>query len=239
MFRKLLQPEETLALGLAVAKILSYNICMATVPADTKTAFNEYAEYTKLEQHISLSKTLFDLDIKGKYIINELQRKKSNGVRKRTGTHIFTNDILIVYNNIINCISIKRLRLYFCLQYFLDELMYYEIRNTNNFYIEDNIYPISKIYFGQHEWISDSYLQDFQFYEDSQSININEAMYLVCYLKDYDSFLLDIEEYTNTFKGKKEVSRIRSKLRYSIHKIRCRHKNVWNVLLDIINKNID
>lgn len=201
--------------------------------------FDEYAEYTKLEQHIALSKTMFDLDAKGKHIIREFQKKKSSGLRKRTGSHIFSDDILIVYNNILNCLSLKRLRLYFCLQYFLDELMYYEIRNTENFYIEDNVYPISKMYFGQHDWISDQLQQEFQFYEDTVSININEAMYLVCYLKEYDSLLLDIEEYTNPFKGNKNVSRIRSKLRETIHRVRCRHKNVWNILLDIINKNID
>jgi hypothetical protein len=206
---------------------------------ETVHVFDEYTEYTKLEHHIALSKAMFDIDIKGRHIVKELQKKKSTGVRKRTGTHIFSDDISIVYNNIVNCLSLKRLRLYFCLQYFLDELMYYEIKNTNNFYIEDNIYPISKMYFAQQEWISDQCHQEFQFYEDAQSININEAMYLVCYLKEYDSLLLDVEEYTNPFKRNKNVSRVRSKLRETIHRVRCRHKNVWTVLLDIINKNID
>lgn len=207
--------------------------------AEAVPIFDEYTEYTKLEQHMALSKAMFDLDIKGKHIVKEFQKKKSNGVRKRTGTHIFSNDILTVYNNLLNCLSLKRLRLYFCLQYFLDELMYYEIKNTDNFYIEDNVYSISKMYFAQNEWIPDQQHQEFQFYEDTNSININEAMYLVCYLKEYDSFLLDIEEYTAPFKGNKNVSRIRSKLRETIHRIRCRHKNVWDILLDIINKSID
>lgn len=201
--------------------------------------FDEYTEYTKLEQHMALSRALFDLDTKGRHIVKEFQEKKSSGVRKRTGTHVFNDDILIVYNNIVNCLSLKRLRLYFCLQYFLDELMYYEIKNTGLFYIEDSAYPISKVYFGQQDWIPDTHLQEFQFYEDKRSININEAMYLVCYLKEYDSLLLDIEEYTNPFKGNKNVSKIRSKLRDTTHRIRCRHKNVWDVLLEIINNNID
>lgn len=200
--------------------------------------FDEYAEYTKLEQHLSLSRALFELDAKGRHIAKEFQDKKSTGVRKRTGTHVFKDNIFIVYNNLVNCLGMKRLRLYFCLQYFLDELMYYEIKNTESFYIEDETYPISKVYFGQQDWILDAQLQEFQFYED-KSININEAMYLVCYLKEYDSLLLDIEEYTNPFKGNKSVSRIRSKLRETIHRIRCRHKNVWGVLLEIINNNID
>ena len=200
--------------------------------------FSEYEEYTKLEQHMSLSKSLYTLDKKGCYLIEEITKKKNQGTRTRRGSsttsYIFTDDISIIHNNIMNCLSVKRLKMYFCLQYFLDELLYHEVKKSSNFYIEDNSYNIAKIYFGQNEWITDIFIQNFQFYQTS-TLNINEAMYLVCYLKDFDRFLLDIEEYIKPFK---DIKRIKNKLHDIIHRIRFRHQNIWGILVNIINQNI-
>lgn len=197
---------------------------------------NEYTEYSKIEKHISLSKLLYELDIKSRNIINELDSKKhipkSN---RRNSSYTFSNSTYIVYNNIINCSSLKRLKMYFCLQYFLDELMYYEVKNINKFYIEDNVYNISKIYFGQDEWIIDLYVQKFNFYSE-KDVNINEAMYLICYLREYDNCLLEIEEY---IKPIKTIPKIKRKIRDTIQRIRLRHNNIWIILLNIINNNID
>jgi hypothetical protein len=125
--------------------------------------------------------------------------------------------------------------MYFCLQYFLDELMYYEVKNINKFYIEDNVYNISKIYFGQNEWITDLYVQKFNFYSE-KDLNLNEAMYLICYLREYDNCLLEIEEY---IKPIKTIPKIKRKIRDTIQRIRLRHNNIWTMLLNIINNNID
>ena len=70
---------------------------------------NEYCEYTKIEKHMEISKSLYILDQHGKYIIDKIIHKKCQGTRKRTGTYIFSDDFTIIYNNIINCLSIKRL----------------------------------------------------------------------------------------------------------------------------------
>lgn len=190
-------------------------------------------DYDKIENHLKISKCMYELDQKGKHIISEFYNKKSKG-KRRTGTYIFEDILKNIYKNIIYCLSLKRLKLYFHLQYFLDELLYYEVRNQSQFYIEDNIYDISKIYFAQEEWINDNFIQKFEFY-NTTDVNINEAMYLVCYLKEYDLFLHDIEKYIKAFK---DIKSIKSKLRYTIHKIRNRHNYIWNVLIEIINKKI-
>jgi hypothetical protein len=125
--------------------------------------------------------------------------------------------------------------MYFCLQYFLDELMYSEVKNINKFYIEDNEYNISKLYFGQEEWIIDIYVQKFTFYSE-KDLNINEAMYLMCYLKEYDNCLLEIEEF---IKPIKTIPKIKRRIRDTIQRIRLRHSNIWTVLSNIINNDID
>jgi hypothetical protein len=194
---------------------------------------NSDTEYSKVEHHINLSKSLYDLDQKTKYIINQLISKKSQGTR-RTGTYIFEDNITTIYNNLINCSSLKRLKLYFCLQYFLDELLYHEVKNLNKFYIEDSIYDISKLYFGQEEWITDNLFQTYEFYNTHEFL-ANEAMYLICYLKEFNSFLLDIEQYIKVFK---DIPHIKGKLRDTIHRIRYRHNHIWNVILEVVNQEI-
>lgn len=206
-----------------------------SVQSDETDIFEEYDEYTKIEQHMGLSKSLYELDQKGKYIIAELSLKKSSGQRKRSGNYIFLDPISILYNNIITCLSLKRLRLFFCLQFFLDELMYYEVAKTNTFFVEDSSFDICKIYFAQDEWISDTFIQTFEFYQ-CKELNIHEAMYLICYLKEYDRLLLDVEEYIKPYK---DIKRIKSKLRETIHRIRRRHNSIWNILLDIVQNNIN
>ena len=66
------------------------------------------------------------------HIINEFNEKKSIG-KKRNGSYIFTDSMTTIYNNLIHCLSLKRLKMYFCLQYFLDEVMYHEVTKTNKF----------------------------------------------------------------------------------------------------------
>ena len=209
--------------------------------ADTDA--NAYAnanteEYSKIENHIMLSKSIYELDMKGRHIINEFNLKKSIG-KKRNGSYIFNESMTIIYNNLIHCLSLKRLKMYFCLQYFLDEVMYHEVTKSNKFYIEDNEYNISQIYFGQDDWIYDVMIQHFHFDAnkdtDSSGLNIHEAMYLICYLKDFDHCLLHIEDYIKPFKT---IPRIKSKLRYTFHRIRVRHNYIWPLLLSIINENI-
>lgn len=195
-------------------------------------------EYSKIENHIMLSKSIYELDMKGRHIINEFNLKKSIG-KKRNGSYIFNESMTIIYNNLIHCLSLKRLKMYFCLQYFLDEVMYHEVTKSNKFYIEDNEYNISQIYFGQDDWIYDVMIQHFHFDAnkdaDSTGLNIHEAMYLICYLKDFDHCLLHIEDYIKPFKT---IPRIKSKLRYTFHRIRVRHNYIWPLLLSIINENI-
>lgn len=196
-------------------------------------------EYKKIENHIMLSKSIYELDMKGRHIINEFNQKKSIG-KKRNGSFMFNESMTIIYNNLIHCLSLKRLKMYFCLQYFLDEVMYHEVTKTNKFYIEDNVYNISQIYFGQDDWIYDVMIQHFQFDNRKDescdgNLNIHEAMYLICYLKDFDQCLLNIEDYIKPFKT---IPKIKSKLRYTFHRIRVRHNYIWPLLLSIINENI-
>lgn len=100
--------------------------------------------------------------------------------------------------------------------------------------MEDEVYDLSKLYFHQDEWVSDLNIQQYEFFEDDSQINIHEAMYLVCYLKEYEHLLNDIEMYIKTIKHN---NTIKNKLKYAIHRIKKKHKKVWEVLLSAITHN--
>ena len=192
-------------------------------------------EYSKIQRHLRMSKTMYELDLKGRHIIKELQNKKSTGQRPRSGNYIFESALNVVYKNLLYSLSLKRLRLYYYLQYFLDELLFYEVQNLTQFYIEDDTYGISKVYFNQHEWITDAVIQPYEFYRDND-LNINEAMYLVCFLKEFDLFLQEIESYLKPYK---HIKYIKSKLSSTIYKLRKRHNKIWTILLCVINQNFE
>lgn len=191
-------------------------------------------EYNIIEKHMQISRELYSIDKKGKYIISQFNTKKSRGIRRRSGNHIFSDTLKIIHRNIHSCCSLKRFRTYFHLQYFLDELLFYQVKTHTKFYTEDDMYDLSKLYFHQDEWVTDLNIQEYQFYEDESEINIHEAMYLVCYLKEYEHILHDIEMYIKTIKHN---NTIKNKLKYAIHRIKRKHKKVWSVLLNTISHN--
>lgn len=190
-------------------------------------------EYNVIEKHMSLAKELYTIDEKSKYIMSQFDAKKSKGIR-RSGNYIFSDSIKLIYKNIQSCSSLKRFRTFFHLQYFLDELLFDQARTHTKFYVEDDVYDLSKLYFHQGEWVTDLNIQPYEFYEDDSQINIHEAMYLICYLKEFEHLLHDIEIYIKTIK---HMNIIKNKLKYAIHRIKKKHKKVWSVLLSTISHN--
>jgi small subunit ribosomal protein S1 len=72
--------------------------------ADLKAKFDssdaaDAAEYSKIENHIMLSKSIYELDMKGRHIINEFNLKKSIG-KKRNGSFIFNESIFARWRTI-------------------------------------------------------------------------------------------------------------------------------------------
>lgn len=197
--------------------------------------FDEYSEYNKIENHIIFSKNIYLLKKKGRNILTELEIKKYES-KNRKGSLIFIPDITIIYTNLSNIVEKKRhsLRLCFCLTYYLDELMFGEIKTLDKFVIEDQHYDLTKLYSHPEEWIDDQEIQNVSL-DNEKNFNINEAMFLVCYLKEFENLFLEIEEYLKSFK---ESYKIKKKLLRIINRFRLKFKNIWDIILKTINNNI-
>ena len=204
--------------------------------SDEDNLFEEVSEYSKIEQHMIFSKTLHQLKGKGKNILKEFDEKKFDRQTKKR-KNVFIGNTSIIYSNIANIIAKSKysLQLGMSLQFYLDELMFNEIKNIQTFVIEDQDYDLTKLYYHPTEWIQDNDLQIFNFYAETD-ININESMYLVCYLKEYENFLLEIEDYLKNFKDKYSIKK---KLLKLINRIRLKFKIIWEIIINIISDKVE
>lgn len=193
--------------------------------------FDQYSDYEKVESHLEMSKTLFFIDKKGQHILSELQEKKVNNKKKKT----FTEEVGRIYTTLIDVLNVKKLtpRLFCDLLHVLDELVFKEVAEYEHFYIEDEQYELTKIYFGQSTWICDQDIQHYKFMEFTY-IDVNEAMYLTCYLREYENFLLTIEEYITDLNCD-----LKRRISQTIGRIRRKLKIIWDILVVIISEGIE
>ena len=171
-----------------------------------------FLEYDKIAKHLQFSKTLHVLNEKGKGILKALDERKKIR-KKRSGNYVFSTDLGFIYNIILDITNVRRfnkLRLFFCLQHYLDELLFKEVKVLESFCVEDEEYAISTIYFNQDKWYSidqdDIQIYDF---EEKYDINLSELTYLRLYFDEYDTFIADIKGHLASLNN---IDYIKSKL---------------------------
>jgi len=194
----------------------------------------EYDDYSKIEKHIKISELLFIIDKKGKYLLSQIKDKKYVK-KKKSGNVILNDNMTKIYNIFVSILNIRKFipRLYFTLQYYLDELLLEEHKDINTFFIEDNEYELTKLYFNQIAWILDQDIQEYQL-DIGVDFNINESMFIVCFLREYEDVLLFIENYIIEIK----MNKIKQKLLNTIIKIKKKLKIIWDIILEIINNSL-
>ncbi len=199
---------------------------------------NQYDIYSKIETHIKFGIRLFLIDKRGKHILTEIDMKK--GQRKtRDGKSILSSDIKKINRSLISILNVKKFtpRLYLSLIYFLDELLFKDVEEYNDkFYIDGNGYDLTKLYFDPETWIQHHDIQRFVL-DASPIIDLTEAMCLICFLREYDDFLLDIDCYVR--ENCKDDKRLRKGFHKTNEKIRCKLKTIWDIVLDVIQNNIN
>ena len=192
----------------------------------------QYSDYEKIETHLDFSRTMFLIDKKGRHILKEFDEKKYER-KKRSGTNVFTEEITKIYNNLVAILNVNRFspRLYISLQHNMEEILFKEVHTYGKFYIEDEEYELTRLYFDQSSWIKNQEIQCFEL-DKGPVLDATEAMCLVCFLKEYEDFVFSIEEYvrdTVDERLKSEVSKITRRLRFKL-------RVVWDVVVDVINK---
>ncbi len=197
----------------------------------------QYNIYTRIEKHISFGIRLFLIDKKGKHILSEIDVKKYER-KSNTGKSILSTDMKKINRTLISVLNVKKFtpRLYLSLTYFLDELLFKDIEDYNEkFFIGENEYELTKLYFDPESWIINTDIQRFSL-DKSPNMDLTEAMCLICFLREYDDLLLDIDCYI------REYCKDDRKLRKAVHKvnekIRCKLKTIWDIVLNIIQNSI-
>ena len=195
---------------------------------------DQYNEYTKIETHIDFATRLFMIDMKGNHILKEIEKKKHDG-KKRCGSCKFNGDMRIVRSSLISVLNVRRFcpRLYLNLIYFLDEILFKEVgyASGSKFYIGDEEYDLTKIYFDPKSWILDQEIQPFCL-DEAPNFDITEAMCMICFMREYEDFLLEIERYVRD--SCKDDKRLKKGLLKTSEKIRFKLKQVWDIVINVV-----
>lgn len=190
-----------------------------------------YSEYEKIEQHIDYSERLYFINCQGKHILNEIEKKKNiNGKKKLLW------NVGYIYNTIENIVKKKALcnNSYTSLIHYLDELLFLEVKTYNKFVIEDDSFPLSYVYFNQHEWIK-VFHQNF-ILDSIPFITILDAMLINCFVDDYEELILELED---SLKRKTyyddDDPKLRKKIFKNIKRLKKRLIDLRARLLNLIN----
>lgn len=182
-----------------------------------------YDEYENLDKHIMFSRNLYLLDKEGQHILLELERTKVIRT-KRSGDKVFSAEISTIHEELKDITNTERflVRLYFQLLHYLDELLFLQVENISLFLIEDAPYKLTDLYFNQPSWNENENIHEYKFYDDSKSLNTEEAMYLKMYLDKYTNYIGGLIEYIDLCNGKymgKTYERLKETLSRFIYKI--------------------
>jgi hypothetical protein len=151
---------------------------------------DSYKEYTIIEEHLCFSKSLHDLNTKGKRILQEIEKRKYYERKKR---YIgFTYEVYNILNTILKPRVLSN-NIYSSMLYFLDELLFLQVKETKDFFIEDEHYPLTYVYFNHDAWMYTD-VQDFSM-DNGHTLTETEALLLNAYIEEYENFALNLEKY--------------------------------------------
>ena len=192
---------------------------------------NTYDEYSLIEKHMYFSKRLFMIDIIGKKLIGELNAKKFIRKTKRKRS-ILSPDLARIHMLLVDITNVRKFRLrhYYFIQYYLDELLFHQVQNLDKLYVEDETHDLTEIYFAQ-DWISKN---EFPYeFSKSQDLNQYEVNIFIVFLEEYKNFLDDIVKYVASVLD--ENSSIRKRLVRTAEKIKKRQQGINDILIQFID----
>lgn len=197
---------------------------------------SEYESYSVIQKHMQISESLFKVDMYGKHLLSEISSNKNMKTSRRSFAYI--PEYETIYNSINDTINVRRFksRLYLNLLYYLDEALFYSINEDDEFFfIEDDKYELTQLYFGQEQWIRDQMIQCYHLSHDKH-MNVEEAMLIRCYLKEYAYCLECIEQL---MKDIDDSIRFKRKLLNIINKIRKKHNIAIKIIDNIVTSEIE
>lgn len=196
---------------------------------------DDYNEYEKVEKHIDYSRSFHSLNHKGWRLLKEMEAKKNINGRKKMLANV--NNIHHLIGNIVKPKSLCN-NLYSSLLYYLDELLFMDVLAINTFVIEDDVFPLSYVYFNTIDWIHEDY-NEFVL-DKGVAINDTEAHLLNCFIDDYEYFILRVQEdVLNSDYYKTKDGMIVRKIKRIINRLKKRLINLRAIVLRIIHKSLE
>ena len=199
----------------------------------------EYEMYDKLQNHLQFSKELHYINTTGKYILSQLEINKN--IKKNRIHYVFDGNMESLYNTIVDITNIKRfnkLRLYFCLQYYLDELLFSEVKTLNSFQVEDYEYPLCDVYFNQNGWCplsNEDIIQSEEscnFKPNPSTLETDEMKYIKYFFWRYNKYIQTLIEYL-AGKTDNKYQYVKTKLKRILNRIQLKITNADVILLKL------
>lgn len=196
----------------------------------------EYESYSLIQKHMYISESLYDLDNYGKHILDEIRSKKNTKPGKRG--FAFCKEYESLYGCISDTINVGRFksRLYLTLLYYLDEALFNNIPEDHDyFFIEDDKYELTKLYFDQCIWIRNHNMQRFNLTEDVE-LQIEDALLLNCFFTRYNETLISIEKLLSSIS---DEMRYKRKISSVITRIKAKHAIALNIIENCVSTHED
>ncbi len=194
---------------------------------------DNYNEYTILDSHIGFSDALFRINSQGNHLINELKNKKNVLIPGDS----LAEKAYFILKSVIKDKTFGTSNLMNELLYLLDELMIEQVKEITHFYIDDDEFPITKVYYGQKQWIGedDEFVQKYELVKATDgNLEEGEIMLLLCFLTNY----LTITENIILFLDSEKCTHIHDRLEMLLVKIENKLSGLKTQLYDIINKSL-
>lgn len=200
-------------------------------------AEDHYESYSWIQKHINISENLYNIDKLGKHFLEQIAAKKNMKAANRKGL-LLSKEYETIYNSIHETINVYRFRsrLYLTLQYYMDEAMFNMIDESESyFYIGDDSFELTKVYFGQDTWIN-SDIQRFELEASKETPECEEALLMRCFFADYEKILTQIEALLRDIE---DDTNYKTQIFKVIGRIRGKHAPSLTLLEDIIKKDLE
>lgn len=180
----------------------------------------EYELYSKIENHMSISASLYILNRQGTDILKNIYKQKISSRIDEVPKNKDLTNIQRVYNEMEYIVNQNRVcnDIYTSLISVLDDVMFEECGELDSFFVKEDEYRLESLYYKPGSWVDELEWEEQQVFQFSNTTKFDEGecMYLLMYVNKYLNLLSKIEyEYTNT-KLKSCLDKFKNKLR-NIH----------------------
>lgn len=207
----------------------------------TPKTIDEYDIYSRIEQHIDISLSLYQVNKQGQEVVSEILLKKlklkevnsqsrvNNKGKKQLALHALCNDdIRVLYETLADIVNFNRTSMdtYTSLLCMLDDSMFNESSYIETFYVGEAEYSLESLYYKQETWINELEWHERSAYtfNSNTTLDLGECSHVLLFLNNYQDVVYKIKKHLNSYdKLMTHVDKI-------INKIGCARDIMYNMV---------